>query len=174
MGLRPTPGVSTAPALHRRVLWIHRPDALLLARPPQHHFDAYLCHSPAGMSPLVSSKLLSNGFEQSTVCYVAWRAAGRCVDDQLKRKSTRNQDWFAERPQQLCGLLGSRQSTIQHTTYLIFTPRRKHTLNAELSLTLSSFRFPAVAHARLCSFVSKCSHVKRILGFKDREISLSW
>lgn len=83
LGLCPASGLDTTPAVHRRLLWLHRPDTLLLARPPQHHPNAYLGHHPAGLPLVVPRELLPDGLERSPPGHDVRCPPRRCLDDGL-------------------------------------------------------------------------------------------
>ncbi len=76
-------GIDATIALYSSVLWLHRPDAVLLDRPPQHSSYPALGHYSAGMPPLVSRELFSNGLKRPALCHVVWRAQCGCLDVRL-------------------------------------------------------------------------------------------
>lgn len=87
LGLCPASRLRTAPALHRRLLWLHRPHALLLARPPQHHPHPALGDRPAGLSSVVPRELLPDGLERPASRDDVRCAPGSCLDDWLKMEA---------------------------------------------------------------------------------------
>ena len=104
MDLLPTPDIRTSSSLHRSILWVYRPHALLQSKGlpfssalgalavlkssftgPQQHTNPILGYISTRMSGLVSCQLLPYGLKWFTYSHKLWSIESGSVDDGLSR-----------------------------------------------------------------------------------------